>query len=223
MISTLRTLFRASAAEAEDALIDANGVRLLAQHLRDAEADIQRARHAIAALTARQKAASRRIETLEGEISRREGEARSALDADEAALADEIVERLVFLEDDKIRQQDAMRDLARRISDLRANLAKAERRIAVVAADLRTARASQVSRNAQGQMAQGVTTSALERAEQMAARVSATGRSIEDEMEALSTLHTDANSDLDSRLRDAGISDPDGARKRAILSRLKPD
>ncbi|MEM7211136.1 MAG: PspA/IM30 family protein, partial [Pseudomonadota bacterium] len=142
MIGTLRTLFRASVFEAEEAVIDANGPKLLAQHLRDAEADTQRARKVLASLLAREKAVSRGLEALAAERTRREDEARQALNAGDEALASDLAARVVFLEDETEAHRTEASDLARRIATLRDSLGTADRRIAALASELRAARAS---------------------------------------------------------------------------------
>ena len=50
MFSTLRTLIRASSEEADEAIKDANAPHLMAQHLRDARADLARGRGTLASL-----------------------------------------------------------------------------------------------------------------------------------------------------------------------------
>ena len=87
MFQTLGTLFRARAAEAEETLIDRNAITLLAQHLRDAKAEIGRSRAAIAGLMARETERGRGLDKLAEEILRREREAQAAMEAGEDALA----------------------------------------------------------------------------------------------------------------------------------------
>lgn len=99
MLRTLRTLLRARSAEAEEALEAAEGPRILAQHLRDAQLDLTRGRHALAQLLAQQKAEERRADDAASEIARREEEARKALEGGADALAADLATRIVTLED----------------------------------------------------------------------------------------------------------------------------
>ena len=221
MIATLRTLFRASVFEAEEAVVDANGPKILGQHLRDAEADTQRARKVLAGLLAREKAVRRGLEGLEAERARREVETRQAMGAGDEALAADLAARIVFLEDEESAHRDEAGELARRISALRESLSQADRRIANLASELRAARASSACRTAKKGLAEGMQPSALERAEAMAFRVRESSQRIEDEINAYTDLRQNTGDDLDARLNEAGLSNSVTARRDEILNRLK--
>ena len=221
MITTLRTLFRASVFEAEEAVVDANGPKILGQHLRDAEADTQRARKVLASLLAREKAVARGLEGLTAERVRRETEARQALDAGDETLAADLAVRVVFLEDETALHQNEAAELSRRIAALRESLSQADRRIASLASELRAARASAACRVAKKGLAEGMQPSALERAEAMAWRVRESSQRIEDEINAYTDLRRTTGDDLDARLNEAGLSNSATARRDAILKRLK--
>lgn len=219
MITTLRTLFRASAAEAEEALIDANGTRLLAQHLRDARTDVEQSRRMCASLMARRSAEDRRIEKLTEEVARREEQVRAALAADQSDLATDIADRIVILEDQRAQARTACQDLDTRIASLRERLSDADRRIATLAADLRMARAGALDRAAAHRTADGVAPCALNEAEDMAARVRALDTTRDEICAAMTELRTDP-AGIDARANSAGIGDPDNLRRKAILARL---
>lgn len=221
MITTLRTLFRASVFEAEEAVVDANGPKILGQHLRDAEADTQRARKVLASLLAREKAVARGLDGLTAERVRRETEARQALDAGDETLAADLAVRVVFLEDETALHQNEAAELSRRIAALRESLSQADRRIASLASELRAARASAACRVAKKGLAEGMQPSALERAEAMAWRVRESSQRIEDEINAYTDLRRTTGDDLDARLNEAGLSNSATARRDAILERLK--
>lgn len=221
MLSTLRTLFRASAFEAEEAVIDANGPKILAQHLRDAEADTQRARKVLASLLARQKSAMRSHYALKTERQRREDEARQAMAAEDEALAQDLAARIVFLEDEMEAARTEEHALTARIGSLRESLSQADRRIAALASELRAARASTACRVAKTGLDEGLQQSALERAEAMAARVRETSVRIEDEIGAYTDLRGSTQNDLDARVDEAGLKNSSTARRDAILKRLQ--
>ncbi len=221
MLSTLRTLFRASAFEAEEAIVEANGPKILGQHLRDAEADTQRARQVLAGLLARQKAVARGLEALSSERVRREDEVRQALEAEDDALASDLADRIVFLEDEEGAARTESEDLTRRIASLRISLSQADRRIASLASELRAARASAACRVAKTGLAEGMQQSSLERAEAMASRVRESSQRIEDEIGAYTDLRRSTGNDLDARLDEAGLGNATSARRDAILKRLK--
>jgi len=219
MLDTLRTLFRASRAETEEALIDGNAITLLAQHLRDAKADVERARRGLAALIARKAGEERQARALEDEIVRREGDARAAMNADEEALLHEIADRIAGLEDRKAQAAYARNELQQRIDALRETLREAERRMTTLTDELRLARSQALQRRTRGEIDPGVQGSALQKAEEVAERLRVSGARIDDATTALADMRPDA--DLDSRLRDAGLDSRDAARRSAILDRIK--
>lgn len=221
MLSTLRTLFRASAFEAEEAIVEANGPKILGQHLRDAEADTQRARQVLAGLLARQKAVARTLDALMSEKARREDEVRQALEAEDDALASDLADRIVFLEDEVAASRTETEDLTKRIASLRISLSQADRRIASLASELRSARASAACRVAKTGLAEGMQPSSLDRAEAMASRVRESSQRIEDEIGAYTDLRKSTGNDLDARVDEAGLGTATSLRRDAILKRLK--
>ena len=218
-METLRTLFRASRAESEEALIESNAIMLLAQHLRDAKADVERARRGLAALIARKAAEERQAVALDGEIARREADARAAMDADEDALLDEIADRIAGLEARKVQAGEARAELQRRIDALRETLRGAEGRLAGLTDELRLARGQAIQRKARDEIGPGPSGTALRKAEEIAERLRLSGACADDAHAALADMRPDA--DLDTRLREAGIDSRASARREAILDRIR--
>ncbi|MEM6488210.1 MAG: PspA/IM30 family protein [Pseudomonadota bacterium] len=227
MFKTLRTLMRAQAAEAEERLELAQGPAILAQHLRDAEADLRRARLALAELTAARREEARREATARDEIARREAEAREAVAAGEDTLADAVAERILALEEQAERAATSAADLDRRTEALRQNIAAAEVRLQRVAVALRTARAGRMARGAGISLgtAGAAAMPALAEAEAMAEKLGAEGQRADDRLEALAGNPLAAppgpTSDLDARLADAGVGDTRAKRRAAVLARLR--
>lgn len=220
MIRTLRTLLRASQAEVEERLVDARGPELLAQHLRDANADVTRGRRSLAALEAQRKAEERRATALAEEIFRRETDAARALEAEEEALAGDIADRIAGLEEERERAREASAALTGRAGELRTALAEAERKLAGLASELRAARAGRIWREARGRLVVATEPSALEQATDLAQRIGETGRRLDDELSALETPPMTAGDDLDARMAEAGLA-PKDERRAAILARIK--
>jgi len=218
-MQTLRTLFRASRAEAEDALIDTNAAALLAQHLRDAKVDVERARRGLAALIARKSGEARQATALDDEIARRETDAHAAMTAGEEALLTEILDRIAGLEDRRAQATRADAELQQRIDALRDTLGTAQRRMVTLTDDLRLARSQAMQRRVRGDIDPALNGSALQKAEEMAARLRESGATLDDTAAALADMRPDA--DLDTRLREAGLDAHDATRRAAILDRIK--
>lgn len=223
MLETLRTLFRARQAEREEALIDANALTLLAQHLRDAKVDAGRARHALAGLIARRGAEQKRIGALDSDIARREEDARAAIDAGEDGLLEEIADHIAVLEDERARAISAENELLTRITALRKNLAEAGKRITVLADELRLARSQSMHRSARETVDGVASDCALRKAEETAKRLKSTGAIIDGEIAAMINLTESDGMDLDARVRDAGLDTRSRNRRAAILDRIRTE
>ncbi|MEL6574950.1 MAG: PspA/IM30 family protein [Pseudomonadota bacterium] len=223
MLKTLRTLLRARSAEAEEALEAAEGPRILAQHLRDAQLDLTRGRHALAQLLAQQKAEERRTDDAAAEIARREEEARKALEGGADALAADLATRIVTLEDTRERAQSAATALSTRAQTLRERLSEGERRLSKLAADLRAARAARMDIGTRRRLGSDTLPAMppLAEAEALARRLAEGTDAAEDMLEAVS-MPADESADLDARLKQAGIADGARNRRDAILARLSP-
>ncbi len=218
MLETLRSLFRASRAEHEEALIDGNAITLLAQHLRDAKLDVERARRGLAALIARKSAEERQALALDEEIARREADALAAMTAGQEALLHEIADRIAGLEDRKAQASRARGELQRRIDALRETLRDAERRMTALTDELRLARSRSVQRSAREDLDPALQGHALQKAEEVAARLRVSDARMDDTHAALADMRPDA--DLDTRLREAGVDTRHTDRRGAILARL---
>ena len=218
MFQTLNTLFRARAAEAEEALVDRNAVSLLAQHLRDAKTEIARSRAAVARLMARRTERGRNLDALAGEILKREGEARKAIRAGEDDLAADIADAVIALEDRKAAETAADLDLAARIDDARARLAASEAQYRSLADQLRAAREASLSRVPPGIAPRA---SALEKAVETAATLKARDARLADLEDAYRKLDEapEAQS-LDARIEAAGLDDARRKRREDLMKRL---
>ncbi|MEL7140072.1 MAG: PspA/IM30 family protein [Pseudomonadota bacterium] len=221
MLRTLRTLLRARSAEAEEALEAAEGPRILAQHLRDAQMDLTRGRHALAQLIAQRKAEERRAADAAAEIEKREAEARRALEAGAEPLAADLANRIVTLEDTRERAEKAGAALSDRAQTLRDRLSDGERRLSKLAADLRAARTARMDISVRRRLNDATLPSAppLAEAEALARRL-AEGTDAAEDLLAATTAPADESADLDARLKEAGIADAARSRRDAVLARL---
>lgn len=219
MFQTLGALFRARAAEAEEVLIDRNAVTLLAQHLREAKAENARSRTAIARLMAREAERARALDALSVDVLKREKEARAAMEAGDDALAADLADAIMTLEDRKAVEDAAQADLSRRIAEARERLAENERRFADLAEQLRAAREASLARIPQGA---APTASALDRAVETAERLKARDGRLEDLEAAYRRMDEEAPAaSLDARVAAAGLNTEKEARKAALMKRLE--
>ena len=142
MLKTIATLFRASAAEAEEALFDANAILLLEQRLREANMAFEAMKRDLAMVLAEETAEARAAAACAERIARLEPEARAALAGgrDEDAL--DIADRIASLEDERAGHDDARRRCADGARRIRAGIDDNARLLSELKRGLSTARAA---------------------------------------------------------------------------------
>jgi phage shock protein A len=222
MFKVMMTLLRGKQAEAVDALADANALTLLDQHIRDASADLDRARRALAIASAQDASEAGRIETVRAKIADIESRAVAALGGGRDDLAAEAAEAIAGLEADLVGANAARASFARETGKLRAMTADAERRLAELERGRRAARAAEAVRRLRSRGSEALGASALRDAEATLKRLRE--RQIEDEAAtaAMEAVEGSAGADLVAeKLESAGFGAPTRPTALAVLERLK--
>ena len=215
----LDTLFRASAQEPVAKLVDANGIRIFEQELRDAEQAIARSKRELACLMAEKTRLARDNEHLKETIAKRERQATEALEKNEETLALELAN--LIAEDEPLleRQQRQHSKLQQQENRLRKQLRESGRALKHFHSGLRLARANrhaeQVSRQLRGH-ARGLS-SHMEDLNQSVTRIQAKQAEAEDIEAALTEQDND---NLDARLKTAGIDNGVSSAEQ-VLARLR--
>lgn len=98
MLAKLSALFRGTAHEAGQSLVDANALKILDQEIRDADTAQGKARDDLAGLVARRRMAENEMQSFGDQIAKYESSARSALSQGKTDLAREVAVRIAELE-----------------------------------------------------------------------------------------------------------------------------
>ena len=219
----LDTLFRASAQEPVAKLVDANGIRIFEQELRDAEQAIARSKRELACLMAEKTRLARDNEHLRATIDKREHQVTEALEKNEEELALELAN--LIAEDEPLleRQQQQHDKLQQQENRLRKQLRDSGRALKHFHSELRLARANrhaeQVNRQLRGH-ARGLS-SHMEDLNQSVSRIQARQAEAEDIEAALTELDREQEDDtLDSKLKAAGISNGKSSGEQ-VLARIR--
>ena len=224
MFKTVITLWRGKQAEAIEALADANALTLLDQQIRDASADLDRARRALAVARAQDERELARIAATRAKISDLEARAIAALDGGREDLAGEAAEAIAGLEADLAAATAARESFSRETAKLRAMTGDAERRLAELERGRRAARAAEAVRRlrVRGDDNLGGGASALRDAEATLKRLRE--RQVEDEAadQAMAAIEGAEGADLvAAKLESAGFGDATRPTGRSVLERLK--
>ena len=215
MFRTVTTLFRAGVAEADEELQDRAAPTLLAQHLRDAKGELARHRAGLATLMAREAKEARLEEALAEKLTRRETEVETALNASDEALAADIAEDMLRVEDEIASARAERARLTAEVAKARAAQDAAERTFAQLTDQLRIARTRAAS-------PRRLQTTALKEAEAAAARMTCRMERDEDIAAAYERMETTAaEQDIDARMKASGLFDDMARRRNEILNRIK--
>jgi phage shock protein A len=224
MFKTVLTIVRGRQAEAVEAFADANALTLLDQQIRDAGADLDRARRALAIARAQDAAEAQRIAALRGRIADLEARALGALEGGRDDLAAEAAEAIAALETDLAAAVAAHTSFARECEKLQKMTRDAERRFAELERGRRAARAAEAIRRlrARGAPPLGGGDSALKDAEATLKRLRE--RQLEDEAAsaAIEAMEEGAGADLVAeKLEAAGFGEASRPTAKSVLDRLK--
>jgi phage shock protein A len=146
MFKTVLTLFRGTAAVAEEELQDRTALLILDQQMRDAAAAVERSKRALALAIAQDQQEGKRLETTCARIADLEVRAGAALDADREDLAREAAQAIANLEAERDAAKTAQALFATEIGRLKRHVANAEARIGEVDRGRRIARAAEAVR-----------------------------------------------------------------------------
>jgi len=226
MLKTLTTLLRGAVAEAEEAVFDANAIRLLEQQLRDAAGSLEHCKRELACAMAHQASEERAVAALSARIGELNHSARQALLANREDLASEAATIVAANEDERIERQAAVARFDTDIRRLKQIADDGRKRLMDLRRGLEMARAQDALRRAgaNGRRALASGTGALREAEGTLAKIRELQTRDEDVSAALDELDRQGSArDLSERLNDAGFGPKPRTNPADVLARMKAD
>lgn len=224
MLKLFATLARGAAAEVEEAVFDANAIRILQQQLRDAAAHLERSRRGLACAMAHQAAEERAVAMLSERIDALELSGRRAIAGGRDDLAEGVAIEIAATEDERTERSDAASRGREEIARLQQSVEEGRRRLHAVRRGLELARAQEALRRAgaNGRSAIATGSSALHEAEATLARIRATQAKEQDISAALDEIDgAAAGRDLAARLDGAGFGPSRKTKPADVLARLR--
>ncbi|WAC61255.1 PspA/IM30 family protein [Brevundimonas sp. SL130] len=222
MLRKLSALFRGSAHDAAQGVVDANALKILDQEIRDADNAQGKARDDLAGLVARRRMAENEMVSFRDQIAKYESSARSALGQGKTDLAREVASRIAELEVEITSRGPLIEDMKTAETRLRTAIASTDQKIETLRREIdivkvndsvQRAQTSVALNSAGAQSRIGSAADSLQRIKQRQA--------IQEEKlnasQALEDRRTGA--DLDAKLRDAGIL-PGHSSADDVLARL---
>jgi phage shock protein A len=222
MLSKLSALFRGTAHEAGQSVVDANALKILDQEIRDADNAQGKARDDLAGLVARRRMAENELQSFGEQISKYESSARAALTQGKTDLAREVAGRIAELETEIGTRGPQIENMKVAEARLRTAIATTDQKIETLRREIDIVKVNESVQRAQTSVALqsqgahskiGSAADSLQRIKQRQAvneEKLRAGQELEDKR---------TGADLDAKLRDAGIL-PGHASADDVLARL---
>jgi phage shock protein A len=224
MFKQIVTIFRGRAADAGEAVIDANAMTILNQQIRDCVAAIESTKRTLALAIAQERQEEARLDRIAGRIKGLEARAAEALDGGSEDLAMEAAETIASMENEHADASEALARHKRETERLRAVVRQAQGRLTELERGRRTANKNAAVlklRDVQCGSDTGFH-STLREAEATLSRLNARQGDLDAAARALDELEADNSPDtVEDKLAKAGFGPPTSTQAKDVLERLK--
>lgn len=224
MFKILTTLVRGAVAEAEEAVFDANAIRVLEQQLRDAAASLEHSKRELACAMAHLSSEERAVDALSARIAELEDGAAKALASDREDLAAEAAVVIAANEDERAERNAALDRFSHDVRRLKQLSEDGRKRLVDLRRGLELARAQDALRRAgaNGRRALATGTGALRDAEATLVKIRESQTRDDDMAAALDELDRQSrDGDVAQRLNAAGFGSKPKSNPADVLARLK--
>lgn len=225
ILKSLFTLGKSFVAQAEEAIDEAQGVRMLEQHIRDAKAELDKASKSRVDLLARVKLSHDKLNDLRERKVSLETRALAAMSKNvDAALLNEVAEEIARLENAILAEEQVLTNLEASRDAVEKAVTATGQRIAQFEQQLEVVKATEAMQRAQ----QAVTTSTVGAASNVSTAAESLKRLQTRQAERQSRLDAAAQlekvadgRDLDEKLAQAGIGATNKSNAQDVLARLQ--
>jgi phage shock protein A len=223
ILAKILTLFRGTATEAGQAIVDKNATRILDQEIRDAQTDSLRAKESLTKMMAQQKLSSDKLDAKRARKAEYESHIGRLLGQGDQALARDVAGKVAELEGEIAGEEKSQASAVGAVQKLHASIKTADKRIEGLQQQVDQVKANEsvlraqsaVSASSSGQNAKLRTAlDSLDRVKTRQAEQAA-------QIEAADTLAlSDGDGDLEARLAAAGVV-PGQISADAVLARYQ--
>ncbi|NVF15152.1 PspA/IM30 family protein [Vreelandella maris] len=223
MLSKIMTALRGKATETGQTVVDSQALRILDQEIRDSENHLSQSKTELTRLMGQRQLNSNKADTLESKIAELEKSAEAALDKGEEALAVEVAERMVALQDDLEAERAIVSEYDASIEKLRGAIRGTDNQLRQLKQQVSVVKATESAQKAQSAVASRHSgqNSAMSSAMESLDRIKERQQLNSAQMQAADDMAAEeSGSSLEARLKAAGIG---GQERKAddVLARLK--
>jgi len=223
IFTKIMTAIRGGAREIGESVVDANGIRIFEQEIKDAEHNLEKAKRDLAEVMAKELQTSRKISQLQTSIEKHEGYAREALNKNNEALALEVAEKIAEFQNELASQEKAKQSFANHLTRLKALVKKTEKSLVDMKRQLVMVKTTDSVQKATQAITDNYTSSGskLLTAKESLDRIQQRQQDLEDRLNAGETLQSEFNGEsLEDKLKAAGIGETNSSAQD-ILAKLK--
>ncbi|MDR1463433.1 MAG: PspA/IM30 family protein [Azoarcus sp.] len=223
VIGKIVTLLRGSARELGESIVDANGVRIYEQEIRDARDAIAQAKNNLTGVMAKEMQSAREIERVRAETARLENLAIEALDKGKPDLAEEVAAKVAEQEAELEKQTQLHTDYTQQSNRLKDLIKASEAKIREHEREVQMAKATESVYKATQSISENIVASGskLVSAKESLERIKKRHEDQADRMTAADTLDQELGTKaLELRLAKAGIGE-DIHRKEKVMERIR--
>ncbi|MGQ8364414.1 PspA/IM30 family protein [Glaciecola sp. 1036] len=220
IFSKLFSALKGGANEMGEAVVDANAIRIFEQEIREAKADLAKAKESEISLVASKKQNEAKITQLEKQIEEYESHASAALEKGDEALALETAGHIAKLESDKATTMESVSQFSSHCDKIRAQIVKTENQIKEMESQLSQVKATDSVHKAQQSIHSNLNSgsSSVASAKESLERIKEKQADFEAKQAAAEELET--ASSLDQKLKEAGIK-TSGKSAEDVLAAIK--
>jgi len=222
ILQKIFTAIRGGAREIGETIVDNNSVRIFEQEIKDAQANLDRAKRDLTDVIAKEMQAGRAIEKLRADITKHEHYVSQALDQGNEDLATEIAEKIAEFESELGIQQKAKDNFSSHTERLKAMIKKTSKALLDMQRQLTMVKTTESVQKATAAITHNYTSgsSKLLTAKESLDRIKQRQEHLEDRLVAGEALQDEFDGkDLENKMRSAGILEDSKAND--VLARIK--
>ncbi len=223
ILRKLLTAIRGGAREVGEAVVDAQGTRILEQEIKDAKDSLEKAKSNLADVMAHETQAQRKLQLIKSQIQEREGNVNEALDKGEEALALELAEKIAGLEGELAQQEEVVTSYADHVANLKELMAEAERQVNEYERQLAMVKTTESVHKTTEAISDTFTetSSSVRSAKETLERIKAKQQHSEDRLKAAQALEREAgDASLEEKMAAAGVGQS-STQGSDVLARIK--
>jgi phage shock protein A len=226
IMSILKKIFtavRGGAREAGEAIVDANGIRIFEQEIKDAENAIRKAKYSLTEVMAQEMQTKRKVTSLKDNVTQHENYTTQALDKGDESLALELAEKIAEYENDLGEQEEILSGLTGQVGALKQQIKTAEKTIKENQRQLSMVKTTESVQKATMAVQDSLVTqnSSFTSGRESLERIKKRQQMRADQMKAAQVLEDEGgDGDLKQRMEAAGIGEQK-TKANDVLARLK--